>query len=149
MRIKEEFKKSGYFWRPSEPDRKLPGTLSISDGGNIELEVLHQLDDMSPPFSDVRFVGFDDGGKRIVGVIKNNDILNKKMVTLENCYYKRLGSGSLATSLIRVSMVFIGAESYDEGDVPLFNSLTFSVEGIEEWFGRRAFNVDCQIEEGA
>ena len=149
MRIKEEFKKSGYFWRPSEPDRKLPGTLSISDGGNIELEVLHQLDDMSPPFRDVKFGGFDGGGNRIVGVIENNDIVNNKMVTLENCYYTRLGSGSLATSLIHADTVFIGVTSYDEDDTPLFNSLTFSVEGIEEWFGRRAFNVDPQIEEGA
>ena len=30
---------------------------------------------MSPPFSDVRFGGFDGGGKRIVGVIENNDIV--------------------------------------------------------------------------
>ena len=36
MRIKEELKRSGYFWLPSEPDEKLPGTLSISDGGFIE-----------------------------------------------------------------------------------------------------------------
>ena len=40
MRIKEEFKKSGYFWLPSTPDKKAPGTLSISDGGHIELEVI-------------------------------------------------------------------------------------------------------------
>ena len=148
MRIKEEFKKLGYFWRPSEPNKRLPGTLSISDGGNIELEVLHQLGDMSPPFSDVRFGGFDGGGKRIVGVIENNDIVNNKMVTLENCYYKSLGSGSLATSLIHADTVFIGVASYDEDDTALFKSLTFSVEGIDEWIGRRFFNVDLQNEEG-
>ena len=148
MRIKEEFKKLGYFWRPSEPNKRLPGTLSISDGGNIELEVLHQLGDGSLPFSDVRFGGFDGGGKRIVGVIENRDILNNKMVTLENCYYKRLGRGSLATSLIHADTVFIGVESYDEDDTALFKSLTFSVEGIDEWIGRRFFNVDLQNEEG-
>ena len=70
------------------------------------------------------------------------------MVTLENCYYKRLGRGSLATSLIHADTVFIGVKSYDEDDTALFKSLTFSVEGIEEWFGRRAFNVDLQSEEG-
>lgn len=148
MRIKEEFKKLGYFWRPSEPNKRLPGTLSISDGGNIELEVLHQLGDGRQPFSDVRFGGFDGGGKRIVGVIENNDIVKNKMVTLENCYYKRLGGGSLATSLIHADTVFIGVKSYDEDDTALFNSLTFSVEGIDEWIGRRFFNVDLQNEEG-
>ena len=50
MRIKEEFKKLGYFWLPSAPDEKVPGTLSISDGGNIELEVLHRLGEMRTPF---------------------------------------------------------------------------------------------------
>ena len=40
MRIKEEFKRSGDFWLPSEPDRKVHGTLSISDGGTIELELM-------------------------------------------------------------------------------------------------------------
>ena len=40
MRIKEDFKKSGYFWLPSAPDKKFPGTLSISDGGIIDLEIV-------------------------------------------------------------------------------------------------------------
>ena len=101
--MSEEFKKLGYFWRPSEPDKRLP------------LEVLHQLGDMSPPFSDVRFGGFDGGGKRIVGVIENNDIVNNKMVTLENCYYKSLGRGSLATSLIHADTVFITRNALNIG----------------------------------
>ena len=33
LRIKEEFKKSGYFWLPSNPENKIPGTLTIKDGG--------------------------------------------------------------------------------------------------------------------
>ena len=45
MRIREEFKKLGDFWLPSAPDRKIPGTLSISDGGNIELEVAGLFND--------------------------------------------------------------------------------------------------------
>lgn len=40
MRIKEEFKKSGYFWLPSVPERKVAGILSISDGGSIDLEII-------------------------------------------------------------------------------------------------------------
>lgn len=37
MRIKEEWKKSGCFWLPDNEDKKIPGTLSILDGGEIEL----------------------------------------------------------------------------------------------------------------
>jgi hypothetical protein len=40
VRIKKDFKKSGYFWLPSAPDKKFPGTLSISDGGIIDLEII-------------------------------------------------------------------------------------------------------------
>ena len=40
MRIKEKFKKLGYFWLPSAPDKKFPGTLSVSDGGIIDLEIV-------------------------------------------------------------------------------------------------------------
>jgi ApeA N-terminal domain 1 len=44
MRIKEEFKKSGYFWIPSTSERRVPGTLHISDGSAIELELIEPLD---------------------------------------------------------------------------------------------------------
>ena len=45
MRIKEEIKRSGYFWLPSASEKKLPGTLTISDGGKIELEVVGLFDE--------------------------------------------------------------------------------------------------------
>ena len=45
MRIKEEIRKAGYFWLPSNPERKIPGTLSITDGGNIGLEVVGLFDE--------------------------------------------------------------------------------------------------------
>ena len=36
---------------------------------------------------------------------------------------------------------------YNEDDVPLFHTLTFSVEGIDEWVGISGINVDRQYEE--
>lgn len=81
MRIKEEFKKSGCFWLPSETDDKLPGTLSISDGGHIELEVFGQFND---GFNSRR-EAFNAGLKRIIRHIKNN-----KVVTLDDCFYKSI-----------------------------------------------------------
>ncbi len=122
MRIKEEIKKSGYFWLPSTPREAVPGTLSISDGGNIELEVLHQLGDRRTPFGG--------GRKRIVGQIENDEI-----VTLDDCFFKGIrGSIGISKSLIHVGRAFIGVP-YDDGEIPLFNTLTFSVEGIDEWVG--------------
>ena len=135
MRIKEEIKRLGYFWLPSKPREAVPGTLTISDGGDIELEVLHQLGEMRTPFS---------GEKRVVGQIEND-----KIVTLDDCSFKSIGGGiSISKSLIRVNRAFIG-ENYDEGEIPRFNSVTFSVEGIDEWVGISGIEFDLQHEEHA
>jgi ApeA N-terminal domain 1 len=74
LRIKDEFKKSGYFWLPTAPERKIPGTLVITDGGNIELELVELFDES---------IGGLDALERIIGYIEKNDL-----VTLDNCSYK-------------------------------------------------------------
>lgn len=40
MRFKEPEKLSGFFWVVNKPDKRIPGVLSISDGGGIELEII-------------------------------------------------------------------------------------------------------------
>lgn len=139
MRIKEEIKKSGYFWRPSEPDRKLPGTLSISDGGHIELEVIGRFGGRIEVSLNANLNPIE----RLVGHIEKDEA-----VTLDGCYYKTLplGIGGVSKSLIRVSRVLIGA-TYDEDEPTVFNTLTFSVEGIDEWVGISGISVDYQLDE--
>lgn len=39
MRI-DPSERAGYFWLPETPEHQLPGTLTVSSGGRIELEVL-------------------------------------------------------------------------------------------------------------
>ena len=141
MRIKEEFKRSGNFWLPSVPDRVLPGTLSISDGGSIELEVsgLFSNDEMEALLNDDW-----QSVERIVGHVEKDGL-----VTLDDCYYKT-GTISLiggrSKSLIHVNRAFTGV-AYDEGTCPFFNTLTFSVEGIDDWVGISGIKVGLQPEE--
>ena len=140
MRIKEEFKKSGYFWRPSEPDRKLPGTLSISDGGHIELEVIGRFGGRIEVSLNTDLNPIE----RIVGHIEKDEF-----VTLDDCYYKTLPlslMGGISKSLIHVGKVFTGVR-YDEGESPVFNALTFSVEGIDEWVGISGISFEPHFEE--
>ena len=132
MRIKEEFKRLGDFWLPSAPDRKIPGTLSISEGGIIELEVAGLFD--WRPQSIERIVG---------------NIEKEGLVTLDDCYYKtgtRRVIGPPSKSFIHVGRAFIGVE-YNEGEPTVFNTLTFSVEGIDEWVGISGFEFVSQFEE--
>ena len=140
MRIKEEFKRSGDFWLPSLPDRRGSGTLSISDGGTIELEVDGLFNDEIEELLRDNLEPIE----RIVGHIEKDGL-----VTLDDCYPKA-GTISLdggrSKSLIRVGRVFTGV-GYDEGESPCFNTLTFSVEGIDEWVGISGINVDHYSEE--
>ena len=81
MRIKEEFKRSGYFWLPSASSEKVPGTLSISDGGHIELEVIGRFGGRI----EVSLNADLNPIERIVGHIEKDGF-----VTLDDCYYKTL-----------------------------------------------------------
>ena len=125
MRIKEEFKRSGEFWLPSTPDKKVLGALSILDGGRVELEVTGLLEDSTKSLNL----------RRIVGQVQKERSVPLIPVTLDDCHYRTIPTPyGIPKSLIRVNRAFIGIQ-YDEGEVPDFNTLTFSVEGIEEWVG--------------
>ena len=138
MRIKEELKESGYFWLPSVLEKKVPGILSISDGGSIDLEIVELLDGNM----ETLFNAGVDSLKRIVGYIEKGGF-----VTLDNCYYKSqdLTSVGLSKSSFRVDRVFTRVQ-YDEGEIPRFNTLTFSIEGIDEWVEISGIKVDYQQE---
>lgn len=129
MRIKEEFKKSGYFWLPSDPERKIPGTLVITDGGNIELEVVGLFDES--------IEGLNGNGKlgRIVGHIEKHGL-----VTLDDCFYtnKTISCPGISKSSIYVNKALIGV-AYEAEEIVVLNTLKFSIEGIDEWVGLSGF----------
>ena len=147
MRIKKEFKKSGYFWLPSDPDKKFPGTLSVSDGGIIDLEIVelfesidsYDLDGESWFWDILKWEPtFNNHFKRIVGHIETSE------VTLDGCKFKAGNSydrTGLSKSLLRVDRVFTGIK-YDGGEIPHFKILIFSVDGIDEWIGKSKIDVE-------
>ena len=135
MRIKEEFKKFGYFWLPSVPERKVAGILSISDGGSIDLEIFELLDHKTEKL-------FNYSLKRIVGYIEEDEF-----VTLDDCGYKggKLTSIGLSKSAFRVTRIFSRVQ-YDQDEIPSFNTLTFSVEGIDDWVETSGIKVEYPSE---
>ena len=143
MKIKEEIKTSGDFWLPTIPDRKVPGTLSISPEGDIELEILKPLESNIEAFS--RNMG---GFNRLVGNVQKYG-----SVTLDGCQYKtkthRLSVGQdllNAHSVLWVNRVFTGVK-YHENEIPRFNTFTFSIEGIDEWVGMDLINYNYEPKE--
>jgi hypothetical protein len=134
VRIKEGLKESGEFWLPSTPDKKVHGTLSISDGGNIELEVTGFFED----WRKARNVDLN----RIVGHVQKGRSIPLIFVTLDDCTYKTVPTPvGIPKALIRVSRAFIGVQ-YNEGEIPYFNTLTFSIEGSDDWVEKSGISVE-------
>ncbi|WP_308388299.1 HEPN domain-containing protein [Acidithiobacillus sp. AMEEHan] len=131
MRINEEYRRAGYFWLPDAPERVIPGNLTISDGGLIELEVIGLFDDSTRPLNGEADIG------RIVGHIEKDG-----PVTLDNCFYRKksIPFGAISKSIIHVNMVLSGF-TYNK-DKPLrFNAVSFSIEGLDEWLGISGIDV--------
>lgn len=125
MRIEEEYKKSGYFWLPDNEGKKIPGTLTISDGGDIELEVVGLFDE------SIKALNGEDDLSRIIGHVEKDGL-----ITLENCFYrnKNIAFGGISKSLVCVNQVLSGF-AYEKDEVVTFNTVSFSIEGLNEWLG--------------
>ena len=78
MRIEEEYVKTGYFWLPEQQENKIPGILTIKDGGNIELEVVGLFDE------SIEALNGKDELTRIIGHVEKDGL-----VTLDNCFYTK------------------------------------------------------------
>ena len=139
VRIREEYKRSGYFWVPDKPSRKIPGTLTISDGGEIELEVIGLFDE------SIEALNGKDDLHRIIGHVEIDGY-----VTLENCFYskKNISFGSISKSLVYVQQAFSGV-GYDKDEIVTFNSVSFSIEGLNEWLSISGIHVSYGKDLGA
>jgi len=131
MRIHEEYKRAGYFWLPENPNHRIPGTLKISDGGEVELEIVGLFDE------SIEALNGKDDLSRIVGQVEKDGL-----VTLDNCFYrtKNIAFGGVSRSLVHVNKVFCGV-AYDKNELAKFNSVSFSIEGINEWLGITGIKV--------
>ena len=140
MRVKEEFKKTGYFWLPSLPDNKIPGTLFISDGGEIELEVVGLFDESPEGIKNV-LSGNKNELERIIGHIEKYGL-----VTLDDCIYKNrnISFGGISKSRIHVGRALLGV-AYEDKETVQFNTFKFSVEGIDEWVGISGIKVEHDL----
>lgn len=132
MRIHEEYKKTGYFWLPEKEESKIPGTLTINDGGKIELEIVGLFDD------SIEALNGEDNLSRIIGHVEKDGL-----VTLENCFYtkKNFPFGGISKSKVLVHQVLSGA-AWDKDEKVTFNTLSFSVDCLDDWVGISGIKVD-------
>ena len=147
MRIKEEIKRSGIFWLPSVPERQIPGTLSISDGGEVQLELSQPLDVSS---LQAIFVG-DSPDARLSPILGH--VEKGGPIVIDRCYHMLPKTEFVrgrwrAPPVIWARRTFMGLP-YQENAALRFNTVTFSVEGIDEWIDISGIEVDTQFENSA
>lgn len=123
MRIRETYKKFGFFWFEHEPENKIPGVLSITDGGYIILELFDHS------FDRDYYVGINL--QHIIGTVEGQG-----HITLSNCeplshHYQN----GIRTYTFYARKAFIGYQ-YKENDKNQFNAFYFSVEGLHQWIPR-------------
>ncbi len=138
MRMKEELRKSGYFWLPTSPNHTVSGTLVITDGGRVELEIVGNLE---PPEAFIDPFNNSQQPERINGKVESFGY-----VTLLGCIYRNRNHNlfeQISKSRIHANKVILGA-SYDENEPILFNTLKFSVEGLNEWVGINGFSSSIE-----
>ncbi len=132
MRIEEKYNKTGYFWLPDKEENKIPGILSIDDGGRIELEIVGNFDEGVKHLSD------DDNLSRVIGHVEKDGL-----VTLNDCFYtnKNFSFGGISKSKVVVNKVLSGA-AWDKDEKIAFNTFSFSVDCLDEWIGITGIDVD-------
>ena len=138
MRIKEEIKRYGEFWLPSSPEHQVSGTLSISDGGNVKLELPRALD----PSIQAQLGYTDlDTFNPILGHVKNGG-----PIMIDQCYRREKERNIAPGPLIMPEVIWahriLTHLPYNENPDLLFNTFSFSVEGIDEWVGISGIEVE-------
>lgn len=137
MRIKEEIRRLGYFWSTDEPDTKLPGTVSIFDGGIIELELVRTQGSVN--------LALRERWNRIVGQIEKENY-----VTLDNCELKKAENlGGISKIHYNVERAIVG-NIFNDGETPCYQNLSFAVVGLDDWVGLNKITIDrLPLGEGA
>lgn len=117
---------------PEKEENKIPGILSIDDGGKIELEIVGHFDEGMKPLTS------DDNLSRIIGHVEKDGL-----VTLDDCFYtkKNFAFGGISKSKIIANKVLSGA-AWDKDEEVAFNTFSFSVDSLDEWVGISGITVD-------
>lgn len=136
MQLAEPIETGGFFWLPSNPEDRLPGTLRISRIGEVTLEVIGIFGNWYSALQDMG-IGIEspsEDGKpnqeRIVGTIEKGGI-----VTLDGCIPTKKSlnmSGGISKSAYLAKFAFIGG-NYDAGKELMFSDVSLFVEGLNEW----------------
>jgi hypothetical protein len=135
MRLREPIIENGFFWSPDKPDSRMPGTISITDGGEISLQITEDF--IGQGFKALK-KSTEPCPSLFFGIVEKLG-----HVTLDGCWSKRTNANlaGLTQSTIHVERLLTNGH-FSETENFSFNQFRFTVDGIEEWLGIKPINVD-------
>ena len=131
MKLSHSIEKAGFFWVPEDPEIKFPGTLNISENGEIILEISYLSDHSNHKITGCRYNEIDDDELWdiiIAGVIDQEDIILYKSRMIK----KTDRIDGVSTMIFDISFALFGFE-YEEGKEIVLSNMKFSMEGLREW----------------
>jgi hypothetical protein len=124
----------GWWWRPEEPDRRVPGTLTFSQD-ELELRLLGTLQDPQPGP-----IGLDDL-PRILGIARQRGESGMKVMTLEENAGGNPGFSSpgFMTATYTPRTVLVGAW-YEPDEEVVFDDVFVRYSDLDTWAGTSGFH---------
>lgn len=134
MRVLDPLDVQGFFWLPAKPDEEIPGRLTVSESGDVSLQLLGIFESglLSINSSELPI---------ILGVTERG-----KHVTLVDCLYKNrsLHFPGIPITDIYASLLLVGSHFSNKDDL-LFSKVLFHVEGLDKWLGITGISANCDL----
>ena len=121
----------GHWWLPEEPDRRVPGVLSIDRLRKSQLELIGHLGGELDSLYAERY-------QRVLGISTDGKLFTLMDCVVVNSTMSWHGSGS---ERLNVQFVYLGA-CYDSSDDILFDGFTVRYGNLENWMDNRSFRVE-------
>lgn len=135
MKVSESVVRKGFFWKAGHEDCKVSGTLTVADGGCVELEIIGSFN------KDIMSVLGDelDSDFVVYGQLDSDNY-----ATLYNCYYRKnknsLTSG-VSVSVIKPQIALLGVAFDEESPRPKYKSVYFELGDISPWIDISGFKL--------
>lgn len=128
-----------------DSSKKIQGTLTIVDGGKIDLEIAGSFKGSIEEFE----AAFNNDESRIEKIIGKTE--RHGLVILKNCFYTKrkfspslgeISKSSLHVDIALVSNITDDSCAFGANEEMLINTFFFSVEGLAEWVGINGFEYN-------
>ena len=144
MKNTEPVETPGYFWLPETPNEKIPGSLRISNSGEVSMELFRVLGNFESEINKI-LNREHENISRVCGMVRDGGA-----VTLIECAYQSFESnlsGGIDKVVLDAQIAFVGIE-FKQNELS-FTNFDFWVEGFSEWLSISGITATSDISNGS